>query len=1236
MGKNTKAPYNNDNHMGDTEDLIGSDDSEWFEELTQNLVQSPVPTPRKPKMKKTRPAKSDPTIMTKKIPTAIDLHTHWGPSSPFKISDHTSTRFPINAPRAPTVPNLTWISDEEDAGDTATDSSSSSIFDQYSGLSRQNTTSLISSFTPESSTKPNSVRPSDTGSLSLRAHAVPQPIIFDNPNSAISPSDDDSLASSPTLFSHSAPFPSALSPPPTPSDSLSGSFPPILPKNIRKPFIIAHDKETQKLFDNPDGLVPWGAQYELARGVILREWTWEDVREKIHNFTGKSDADTMHSVCYIMKDVALPKLLKTDIGQESDREQLAILENRERGLGLMGHFQGADHWFGGQIQQIATLRKTARCTLRLQLEPLEMRRSTRLARQFGSRRVLQVRIPEDLLRGEARRETIKFLSNKFILNGRVFAPTPPKEGAVYFIEINEDYERTPVDKFGDQYRKSLREVLDWHNPMTLNSQQPLSKYAARAALALSNSVPALLFEAENIHFIDDIIASDCMERKPPAHKVLTDGCGFMNEAALKAIATALNYSSRPTVVQGRIAGSKGLWTISPDQVANASDIPQIWIRDSQRKIVYPHFNSFSRHYVMLDRVHRTFDLCHAALPSLSTVGPMVSLKKQSVLNLWANGVPIEIFRELMEKGLQDMIRPLIQWEGQFAMPALWDAINKAGKVSHVRTTRLGAGMARALGLAGREYKKEGSTQGEADASIFSSTVSGRNEISGAPATLHEVAIELVQAGFHPAKDALLWSTLESVLRVTVQGAIDKCNIPLPEVSAATAFVIPDPLGILNENEIYYRSSTPMRDPYTQTLFHVITGEMLSLGIKLALRYPLRVTSDTQKVIAVDKPELAPWSDVFIVPIEPSQSGQGLVSMMSKCSGGDQDGDDLCGIWLDRLVKPFKVSPLVLEPRDISANFEDKVEKVDDFLNRIKTVPDVESSLISVFLQGLTDSNVGLYDEFHDKAVRHDGYESMEAVRLAFLFNHLLDAPKTGAVLRAAVSTEDRSQNQKYKKSLEHRAQTGSQESFIFDELEAFGLELLEATMAEFMQLPASSSEKSDVLLEPYRMAQRLCKVGCIPVDAATKIAETVGTSELGAKNVTQILLEARRLDLDLIEKHVDRAFHKFCSIAGTTKDFDDEKKKKKGKSSQSDVMAPAIALFAQEIRGLTSTLPNIDQVKASYAYSKGKTVNFGKTVAFRTLCEIQVAASSEGGAPCFRLLDQVKSISGGARRLFQQ
>ncbi|KAJ3992350.1 RNA dependent RNA polymerase-domain-containing protein [Lentinula boryana] len=1066
--------------------------------------------------------------------------------------------------------------------------------------------SSIPSFISESPSKAILSRPNSVLSHQT-CRTVPRPIDCNKlsisrsrSNTPILPSDNDSFTSScdllspRTLLSSSSISlpPTALEPPPTTS---------------RSHFIIAHDKETQKIFDNIKGPVPWGAQYELARGVILKEWTWEDVREKVHHFAGKSDAEVMHLVCYVMKDVPFPKLLKNDIGQESDREQLALLENRGRGLGFMGHFQNVDNWFGGQIQQIATLRETARFTLFLQLEPLEMRRSTRFARQFGSRRVLQVRIADDFLRAQARERTISFLSRKFVLNGRVFAPTPPKEGAIYLVEIGEDYERTSMSKFGDQHRKSLREVLEWHNPMTLNSQQPISKYAARAALALSNTVPALIFEVENIHFIADIIASDCQEKKPPAHKVLTDGCGFMNEAALKAIATALNYPCRPTAVQGRIAGSKGLWTIHPDKSVNTSEIPSIWIRDSQRKIIYPQFDSSTKRYSALDRAHRIFDLCHAALPSLSTTGPTVSLKKQSVLNLWANGAPVELFKELMKKGLEEIIEPLMQWDGQFAMPALWDAINKTGKVSHIRTARAGAGMARALGLAGRDYSKEGSTRSETGAMspIFSSTVTGRNEFSGAPIGLHETAIELVQAGFHPARDSILWSTLQKVLEVTVQAAIDKCNIPLPEGSSATAFI--DPLGVLRENEIYYRSSTPIRDPNTQTLFHVITGEVLSV------RYPLRVTSDTQKVIAVDKPELAPWSDVFIVPIKPSDSGgQGLVSMMSKCSGGDQYADDLCGTWLGSLVKSFKESPLVLEPENVSSEFEDRVQKLEGFLAQIATGPDAEHDLISALLKSLTDSNVGLYDKFHESVVRHDGYTSDEAVRLAFLFNRLLDAPKTGAVLRTEVMQKDKKRDRDIKQSLEGRAQSGSQASFIFDELETFGQNLLKTTMAKFQQLPPWS-ERSHILLEPYKVAQNLCQFG-----------------------IERILLEARRSDLRFLEHHVDQAFLKFCSIAGTNRDFEGKKKQKKGKSSQINVMDPAVALYAQEIHGLTNTLPNIEQVKASYAYSKGKTFNFGKTVAFRTLCEIQVAALSEGGAPCSRILDQVKSVSGGARRLFQQ
>lgn len=51
-----------------------------------------------------------------------------------------------------------------------------------------------------------------------------------------------------------------------------------------KPVIIAHDKETQVLLDRHQ--ISWGTQYELARGVSLGTWTWEEVKEKFRYLTG--------------------------------------------------------------------------------------------------------------------------------------------------------------------------------------------------------------------------------------------------------------------------------------------------------------------------------------------------------------------------------------------------------------------------------------------------------------------------------------------------------------------------------------------------------------------------------------------------------------------------------------------------------------------------------------------------------------------------------------------------------------------------------------------------------------------------------------------------------------------------------------------------------------------------------------------------------------------------------------
>ena len=60
-----------------------------------------------------------------------------------------------------------------------------------------------------------------------------------------------------------------------------------------KPVIIAHDKATQDLLDQYQ--ISWGTQYELARGVSLGSWSWEDVKAKIRDLIGNN----AHPACKV-------------------------------------------------------------------------------------------------------------------------------------------------------------------------------------------------------------------------------------------------------------------------------------------------------------------------------------------------------------------------------------------------------------------------------------------------------------------------------------------------------------------------------------------------------------------------------------------------------------------------------------------------------------------------------------------------------------------------------------------------------------------------------------------------------------------------------------------------------------------------------------------------------------------------------------------------------------------------
>jgi hypothetical protein len=129
----------------------------------------------------------------------------------------------------------------------------------------------------------------------------------------------------------------------------------------------------------------------------------------------------------------------------------------------MGEWEGVADWYGGQIQQIGRVFKDGD-SYKIVLEPLEKMRSYRFARFYGSRRFLQLRIPDDILKNE--NEKVKaFLTKKFILCGRVFLPFHAKDSHLYMVETNEDFDRTSQEWCGDQFRMPFRDFINWHNPL---------------------------------------------------------------------------------------------------------------------------------------------------------------------------------------------------------------------------------------------------------------------------------------------------------------------------------------------------------------------------------------------------------------------------------------------------------------------------------------------------------------------------------------------------------------------------------------------------------------------------------------------------------------------------------------------------------------------------------------------------------------------------------------------------
>ena len=279
----------------------------------------------------------------------------------------------------------------------------------------------------------------------------------------------------------------------------------------------------------------------------------------------------------------------------------------------------------------------------------------------------------------------------------------------------------------------------------------------------------------------DVSPKDWEGNKAPAEKVLTDGCGLINGAALTQIMRLMKYSSRPTAVQGRIGGSKGMWILHHSPLEQDPDGPaKIWIRPSQTKIKLgsPH---------KLGKAQRIFDLL---APSRVT-GPS-RLSSQTLINLSYNGIDHQVLKDLMALGLREEIQSFIDWNHPQSMLLVWKAVERAGSVVVSRLRRLLTGQARALGLGQlRPLDDQGQEDEEGDGDsdhLQPLTDIGHKKFSGQPVTLHETALELLQSGFHPLKLDLLFQKLESIITLVLDDYVEKFHIPVQE--SCEAYIIP--------------------------------------------------------------------------------------------------------------------------------------------------------------------------------------------------------------------------------------------------------------------------------------------------------------------------------------------------------------------------------------------------------------------------------------------------------------
>lgn len=528
--------------------------------------------------------------------------------------------------------------------------------------------------------------------------------------------------------------------------------------------------------------------------------------------------------------------------------------------------------------------------LQLSLHPIKKEAmSTRLGRRFGSSRVLVIETPsltQDLPNhfSGSQKDALLSAFQEWLLEPKAFLG---RVWRIFFIDDSSDKKKTVAKKpanagatrlcyffatSGNDISEPMShfQLLDWMLPFDKNANQAVCKAFARISLSIKRTMPTVVFEPDQIRFVDDIVANGEPEDETwedPAftgkllqpfseQEIMTDGCATISVGAAINICKENGITDRPTVFQGRINGSKGLWqvsgsydTLDPEHLA-----PWIEIRPSQLKIK-PRSEDLTNSTCEADRW--SFDV-------VSYSGaPKCSLLYKDFLRILED-------RGVSRKTLLEMIREEIAIHAQEWREAATDP------------ARLVLQRSKHFDFSGDKPRRD---------------EPGLPRIPAA-----RIQLLLDEAGFMPAECQPLAEAVERMQEHHFQRI--RSELKFTCLKSTNVFGVADPYGVLAPGEVHLSLSRTLVHESTNETFDMFAGRSVLMARSPALR-----GSDMQRVKCVCHPALAHLKDVVVM------STKGKIPLAAKLQGGDYDGDKFWVCADERLVDPFKNAP-VIEQRGI--------------------------------------------------------------------------------------------------------------------------------------------------------------------------------------------------------------------------------------------------------------------------------------------------------------------------------